>query len=173
MSDIPNFPAKDAFVYVENYRRLILLPPSRIEVEKQRLEERYWNAAAVPPHYYAELRAHEHALEYALKRTEPEMVVLGDEAKWKEEAQKGELQRAAERALQEQELKRLRDELGDAQRIVRVAQQREAELQAEIVQKAQQHQRLERKLSQTYSTFVVVTCTLLVVILAMFAIYLT
>lgn len=166
MSKKQSFRAADAFAYVDTYRRSILNHASRISAEKEKLEEKMWGMTVVPSRLYAEWRAHEHALRFVVENKETDVVVIGPDegsADTPDPLEKAEeLRGRAERA---------ENELGQANRKLRQAAEREHDYQVEMVKKNQELARVKRKLSQTYSSISVVGTTFLVLVVILGAIH--
>lgn len=161
-----SFQASDAFAYVDTYRSLILNDGSYIESEKKRLEEKIWNMNMVPSRLQAELQAHDHALAKVMDGKEPGTVAFGgDGESGDEDASSAE----AARAYMEQ-AKELKTEVDRLTAKLRTAAAQEQELQAEVVRKNQEINRLRRKLEQTYSSIYVVSATFGVIVLVLLAI---
>lgn len=167
MGDQPyRFLASDAFVYVDTYRRLLLGAPPLIRSALEQLEAKTWSASDAPPRLYAELRAHQHALERLLKDEEPGLVVLGETGSGGEAAKGGPEQRQQPvRATNEtrEELRHCREEKEALEASLKQAKEREQELQGDLVQRRHEIGRLERKLSYTHSTAKVLGTTLVFV----------
>jgi chromosome segregation ATPase len=159
---IRKFMAGDAVAYVDTYRRLIMHTPGDITAAKERLLDRMHEMNLVPARLYAELRAHEHALNFVLKKQEPGMVILGDA---KEEAES-----AVDTAAQDEARRKLEEEAADLRRHLKRAAQRENELEAELVVQGQEVARLQRKLAQTYNSVAVGGVAMIVVLLVLFGI---
>ncbi len=171
MSDgISLFQARDAFTYVDLYRRLKVESADYVTKQRQRLVERFWNVQEATPRYWAELRAHEHALDWIMHRREPGLVVLGETD---EAGNPPETAEAAATKRRVEELRQCREENSALARQIQQFQQLEHEFQATLVQKNQEIARVERKLSQTQSTSAVVGLTLVAVILIQFGLLLT
>lgn len=168
MGDQPyRFLANDAFVYVDTYRRLLMGAPPLIRSALEQLEEKTWSSNQAPSRLYAELRAHQHALERLLKEEEPGLVVLGEAGSDSETGQDGPQQvRQAEAPAANdtrEELMRCRGENEALEASLKQAKEREHELQGELVQRRHEIGRLERRLSYTHSTATVLGTTLAVV----------
>ena len=156
-----SFRASDAFHYVDTYRSLILNEAGYIEAEKKRIEEKMWGMGMVPARLYAELRAHEHALDKKVEGTDPGVVVLGPDEEGEGDEGKGPPRPTREELQEkEREIESLRGKL-------RVAEAREQDLQTELVKRRQDIGRLKRKLDQTYSSIYVVSITLGLVIVVL------
>lgn len=168
MSDeIPVFHARDAFAYVDLYRRLKVENADYVTKERDKLVEKFWNMKEAPSRYFAELRAHEHALEWILHRREPGLVVLG------EVGEDGRPTESSEARQCKEDLRKCRDDSALMAGQLQQYQRAEKEWQANLLEKSQQVKKLHRKLNQTHSTFMVVGITLLIVILIQFGLLLT
>ncbi|MFA5627729.1 MAG: hypothetical protein WCX90_09115 [Thiohalomonadaceae bacterium] len=143
---VRKFMATDAMSYVDTYRRLIMTTPGDIKVSRERIEARLQEMNLVPSRLYAELCAHEHALNFVLKKQEPGMVILG-EAQAEQESDES-IKRDEERQQREAEV-------DDLRRKLKHAAQQYHELEVELVERRQEVASLNRKLAQTYNTFAV------------------
>lgn len=162
------FQARDAFVYVDLYRRLKVESTDYVTKERQKLVEKFWNMKELPSRYWAELRAHEHALEWITKRGgEPGLVVLG------ETDENGQPKESAEAKQRMAELRKCRDDNAVMARNLQQYQLKEKEWQGAMVEKSQEIAKINRRLNQTQSTSTVVGITLLIVILIQFGILFT
>lgn len=159
---VRKFMASDAMAYVDTYRRLVMNTPGDITAARERLEAKIRDMNLVPARLFAELRAHEHALNFVLKKQEPGMVTLG-------EAQ-ADTESAAGIAARDQERRQLEDEMAELRRTLKKAAQREHELETELVMQQQELNRLKRKLAQTYNSVAVGGVAMVVVLLALFSI---
>jgi hypothetical protein len=159
---VRKFMAADAVAYVDTYRRLIMNTPGDITAARERLEARMLEMNLVPSRLYAELRAHEHACNFVLKKQEPGMVVLGDA---KEEGDG-----AAVAVARDDERRQLEEEAADLRRKLRAAAQQQHELETELVVQSQEVGRLKRKLAQTYNSVAVGGVAVIVVLLVLFGI---
>lgn len=159
---VRKFMAGDAVAYVDTYRRLIMNTPGDISAARERLEARMHEMNLVPARLYAELRAHEHALNFVLKKQEPGMVVLG------EAREDGES--AAGVAVHDEEKRRLEDEVAELRRNLTRAAQQQHELEAELIVQSQEAARLKHKLTQTYNSVAVGGVAVVVVLLVLFGI---
>jgi t-SNARE complex subunit (syntaxin) len=161
MSDsVKQFPAADAFVYVDTYRDGILKSATILNEQKELLDKRFWDSSSVDSRFYAELRAVEHALNYVLRGEEPGMVVLGDPAQLEEISRQD--YEECKQSLQQFSLERTK--LDNA---LRQSQSQAQELQAHLVQERQQGAALKRRLAQNNSTFMVIIVTMFTVILTL------
>lgn len=174
-----SFESRDAMVYVDTYRRLRLEEGSSIERSKQRLMEKYWNVAQAPTRYYAELRAHEHALAFVTRRQEPGLVVLGDIVAEPEPGSETESEEARMIAALSETIKAKGEEIGNltaqAARLnaqIATMEEEHRDAKAEIANKEQQLRRLRERLMQTNSTFMVVGAMLTLVVIALLYLYL-
>lgn len=154
------FMASDAFAYVDTYRRLVMSTPGDITASRERLETRMSEMNLVPPRLYAELRAHEHAFNFVMKKQDPGMVVLGDQPAALD---------SAGPSPDEEARRRLEDELDQARKLLRQSSQRQQDLEAELVVRHQELGRLQRKLSQTYNSVAVGGVAVLLMVLAALA----
>lgn len=159
---VRKFMAADAVAYIDTYRRLIMHTPGEITAAKERLQDRMHEMNLVPARLYAELRAHEHALNFVLKKQEPGMVILGD-------AKDG-AENDVATAAQDEERRKLEEEAADLRRHLKRAAQREHELEAELVMQGQEVARLQRKLAQTYNSVAVGGVAVIVVLAVLFGI---
>lgn len=160
------FQASDAFSYVDAYRNLILNDANFIESEKKRLEEKMWNMNVVPSRLQAELRAHEHALAKVVEGSEPGTVVLDGSVGAGEAEEDG----ADQTAAYQEEIKALQREVESLKTKLRTAAAQEQELNAAVIRKKQEVNRLQRKLEQTYSSIYVVSATFGVIVLVLLVI---
>lgn len=159
---VRKFMASDGMAYVDTYRKLLLQPPGDVTESLERLKTKMFEMNMVPPRLYAELRAHEHALNYLVKRQDPGMVILG-EAKAEPTAQEV-------AAAENEEVERLEDELKDAQKKLKIATQHIHDVEAELVMKRQEAARLQRKIAQTYNSVAVAGVAMVVVMLVLLGI---
>lgn len=155
------FEAREAFAYVDAYRSGIAKTAEILSEEKEKLEKQYWQSNTADRQLVAQLRGVEHAYNYVAKGEEPGIVILGDAPN--SEAATGEDGGAlaechevvqslqSQRNLLDQKVKQLKNQGQD--------------LQAEVVQARQVGIILQRRLSQSNSTFVVVVVTMFLVIL--------
>ncbi len=150
------FMASDAFAYVDTYRRLVMSTPGDISASKERLEARMSEMNLVPPRLFAELRAHEHAFNFVGKRQDPGMVVLNDLP----------AESAAISKADDEVRERLEDELAQAREMLRQAGQHIQDIEADLVVQRQETARIQRKLSQTYSTVSIGGAALLLMVVA-------
>jgi predicted RNase H-like nuclease (RuvC/YqgF family) len=159
---VRKFMAGDAVAYVDTYRRLIMNTPGDITASRERLEARMHEMNMVPSRLYAELRAHEHAVNFVLKKQEPGMVTLGEAV----EGSDG----TTDLTARAEELRQLEDEVVDLRRNLRMAAQQQHELETELVVQSQEVGRLKRKLEQTYNSVAVGGVAVIVVLLVLFGI---
>ncbi|WP_127474735.1 hypothetical protein [Sulfurivermis fontis] len=159
---VRKFMAGDAVAYVDTYRRLIMNTPGDISAAKERLEARMREMNLVPSRLYAELRAHEHALNFVLKKQEPGMVVLGEA--------RDDSESAAGVAAHDEEKRRLEDEVSELRRNLKRAAQQQHELEAELIVQSQEVARLKNKLAQTYNSVAVGGVAVVVVLAVLFGI---
>jgi predicted nucleic acid-binding Zn-ribbon protein len=164
------FRATDAFVYVDTYRREILQPVPRIQSDLARVRERAESTDAnlSPTRYFAELRALEHALNFVVKREEPNVVVLGhgdEEANLAEAKAGGAITKSAKQLAQE--LSRCEEHGETLEIALKQAKGREHELQAQIVSRDQQITRINYRLANSQSTVTVLTATLALVVVVL------
>lgn len=150
---IYKFMASDAFAYVDAYRRLVMSTPGDITASKERLEEKIRDMNLVPPRLYAELRAHEQAFNFVMKRQDPGMVVLGD--------QPGDGGPAVDEVRQQ-----LEEDLSEARKLLRQCSQHQQELETQLVIQRQETARLQRRLAQTYNSAMVGGTALLLMFIA-------
>ncbi len=165
--EVSVFQARDAIAYLDLYRRLKVESADYVTKERDKLVDKFWNMKEAPTRYFAELRAHEHALDWILHRKDPGLVVLG------EIDEQGELKESKENRELKEELDKCRQDSALLARQIKQFQAAEEEWQAKFIERKQQMKRLERKLNQTHSTFMVVGITLLVVIVIQFGLLLT
>ncbi len=158
------FMANDAIAYVDAYRRWLLEQPSAISTAKDKYQNELYDMEVVSSRNWAELRAMEHALHYKVKKEEPGLVVLGD--KPPEDSTGETMSPQLKKALEEKDS--LEEQNRALVRQLRAANERQIELQGEVVQREQQAKRAERKLSQAYSTFTVSGVTGVIVLLLLF-----
>jgi hypothetical protein len=161
--EIKSIQAKDAFVYVDTFRRLKVESAEAIDKEKKKLEERYWNQKTrdVSPRFWAEMRACEHALDWALKHKEPGLVVLG------EADEQGNPKESAESRETRIALHKLKEDHAAVARQLQFAHAREQELETEIIRRGQEALRFKHKLEQTQATWAVIATALAVTIIAL------
>lgn len=153
--EVRKFMASDGFAYVDTYRRQVMNPPGDVKASMERLQERMHGMNLVPPRLFAELRAHEHALNFLLKQQDPGMVLLGEAAA------------AATDTADADARQELDDALAELRRHLKQAAQREHELQVELVQKNQELSRLNRKLTETYNSVGVGGFAVVVIVLVL------
>lgn len=156
------FMAGDAVAYVDTYRRLIMHTPGEITAAKERLEARMHEMNLVPARLYAELRAHEHAHNFVLKKQEPGMVVLGEAHE--------DIESAAGVAAHDEEKRRLEDEVAELRRNLKRAAQERHELETELIVQRQEVARLKNKLAQTYNSVAVGGVAVMVVLVVLFGV---
>jgi len=159
-AEIYKFMAADAISYVDTYRRLIMNTPGDISISRDSLDERMQEMNVVPPRLYAELRAHEHALDFVLKQQEPGMVALGELPAPPSEEEQAERRDKLERLENEQRACK--------QKLKQLTQQRQ-EMEAELVERRQEVEGLKRKISQTYDTVAVSGVATVIILLALLA----
>lgn len=155
---------RDLFAYVDTYRRLKVESADTITKQKEKLVEKFWNMQDAPTRYWAELRAHEHALDWVLRRKEPELVVFG------ETDADGKPKESSEIKTLRQERTKMREENHILANEVARMQKVEAEYQGQLVQKNQEMARLKRRYEQTISTYIIISITLSVVVLILFGV---
>lgn len=159
MSETTQFQAKDAFTYVDTYRSGIHKTADILREEKEKLDKRLWEQEKVDPQLLAELRGVEHAINYVVRGEEPELVSLG-------EASGGEsVVSAVELSECRDTVNRLSNERNRLDQKVKQLKNQGQEIQTEVIRARQQNQALQRRLTQSNSTFVVVVGTMFLVIL--------
>jgi|GEM_PF-1319320 len=158
------FRASDALVYADTFRRLRLESARDISNGIERVRERMFEMNSPPPRLYAELRAHEHALAFVLKREEPGMVILG-ESEPDEESEEGAL--AREMARQAEQRRELESEVERLRGQLRQARQQADELEGRLVQSQQAQASLRRRLSQAHANTAVLGVAAAAIILAL------
>lgn len=162
-----SFYATDAFAYVDTYRRGVLNHASRIEGEKERLEEKMWQMNIVPSRLWAEWRAYVHALAFVNENQDPSLVYLGPDDEVPEEVDGDPAQAIA--GLRE-ELEGKEDEIEELTKKVSRAKELEQDYQVELVRKNQEINKLNRRLTQTYASIYIITATMTVITLILLAV---
>jgi len=158
------FRAADAFAYVDTYRRHILYPAARVQVDVSQARERLLSPQGTlsPTRLYAELRAIEHALAFITKREDPGLVVLGESAEDLAPTGNGTGKTAKQLA---QEL-RVCEEHGETlETSLKQYKQREQEMGAELQAREQHIVRLKLREETAQSTITVLSASLVVTVL--------
>ncbi|MDH5786505.1 MAG: hypothetical protein OEZ16_12980, partial [Chromatiales bacterium] len=154
------------FHYTDTYRRAIKLTAVVITTEKERLKERAHRtgSSAMDSHYYAELRALEHAMNHVVKGENPRLVVLGERDGSGESFAEREARLTSRLTESQLVLNREREEKEQLKRDLKKVGDAYQKLQAESGELRKLAARLRRKLSQTSSTFGVVGFAMFVII---------
>ncbi len=156
------FKTKDAFVFVDTYRTLNGRNVTDISDAKKALEDRYWNRNSEIPNYWAQLRAHEAALEKKASGHDPEEIVLGDT-----QGQAGTAEEQNRQPGQAEQLLQLQGELGEAQKALRKAAATEQEMKVGFMRQQQALVRAQQRLRQNNAAFLVVGFTMLAAIVVL------
>ncbi|MCK9530251.1 MAG: hypothetical protein M0R77_06775 [Gammaproteobacteria bacterium] len=159
------FRAADAFAYVDTYRRHILYPATRVQVDVNQARERLLDpqASLSPTRLYAELRALEHALAFVTKREDPGLVVLGESAEDLAPTGNGTGGKTAKQLAQEL---RVCEEHGETlETSLKQYKQREQEMGAELQAREQHIVRLKLREETAQSTITVLSASLVVTVL--------
>jgi len=154
------FEAREAFSYVDTYRSGIQKTAEILNEEKEKLEQRYWDTPDADRALVAQLRATEDALNYVVKGEEPGVVVLSDAPSGEGDGGDG-----AELAECRESLQSINHQRNLLDQKVKQLKNQGQELQGEVIRARQAAVILQRRLSQSNSTFVVVVATMFVVIL--------
>ena len=119
--------------------------------------------------YYAELRALEHAMNYVVKREEPKQVVLGDldDLPKEESSEEVEAKFTARLAEAQRQLNREKDDKERLKQDLRKVGDAYQKVQAQAVELSQTAMRLQRRLSQSTSTFGVLIFAMGIVIVVL------
>lgn len=165
--EIDQFSAKDAFIYTDTYRKAVKMSASTIATEKERLKDRAHRGSGIDSHYYAELRALEHAMNKVVKGEEPKQVLLGEAD--------GDVETAADREAKlttrlsglQKSLSKEKEEKEKLKKDLKTVGDAYAKLQVRATELSQLTARLQRKVRQTSSTFGVVGFSMFVVIVVL------
>ena len=142
-----SFYAADAFAYVDTYRRLSMESPAAINASMERVKEQMLGVKSIPSRVYAELRAHEHALDSRLKKEEaPGLVVIG------EKSDEGEALPVHVRQALEEKL-HVEAELERARAQIKKVTEWGHDLDAQVIKKTKELGRLQRRYSQAVSSY--------------------
>lgn len=166
--EIEQFSAKDAFIYTDTYRKAVKMGASSIATEKERLKDRAHRAGSINSHYYAELRALEHAMNHVVKGEEPKKVLLGEaDGGNVETAEEREVKLTARLSSVQNILSKEKEEKEKLKKDLKVVGDAYATLQVRATELNQLVARLQRKVRQTSSTFGVVGFSMFVVIVVL------
>lgn len=155
--------ASDILFYVDTYRRLINRSPAEVSRDKERYEEQFWNAEK-GAHYYAGLRAHEHAYKTVLGDTPPGAVVFGESAETEGEGDDEQLKKRLQLQI-EANLDAMRQKLQLSKKAI-------TNLEGELVEKQQAVNRLQRRIEQIQSNYLVMIGVLSLAVVALLGILL-
>lgn len=181
MSD--SFWARDAFVYVDSYRKLIEDSSDSVAVAKAELEAGLWRPGEDSSHYYAKLRAHEDALERLLNDRQPGRVVLGNDsgsgpataklADTGSSPESIEQQLSDTLMLKERQIESLHVDLADAHKQVVQLLEANRVARVQLSQRQQQIQRLRQRIYQTNSTSLAIGAVMLLIIVALIVLWIS
>ena len=166
--EIDKFSAKDAFIYTDTYRKAVKMSASTIATEKERLKERAHRGSGIDSHYYAEMRALEHAMNKVVKGEEPKQVLLGEaNSSHVETAAEVEAKFTTRLSSVQMVLNKEKEDKEKLKKDLKAVGDAYATLKARATELNQLTARLQRKVRQTSSTFGVVGFAMFVVIVVL------